>query len=92
MQVTMMPAAVGEATVKVQGKPVGIIRAIEAPGAFVGYDGHQHTGARWVPVGWDVDPDVEGPVTMQDAALLLLALTGHDHAQAATALGYPVAS
>lgn len=89
----VMPATATSATVKVSGRAVGVIEVVEADGEFVGFDGATHTGHRWVPRDPHgqpviVDPAIPGPVTRQDAALLLLALRGHDHEASAKALGY----
>ena len=100
-----MPAAVGEATVLVDGRPIGTIREQVATSRFQGLDGEYHVGKRWLPspalvLGepsdrFRFDPDKypadqPGPVTRNEAALLLLALTNHDPAASAKAIGYKI--
>lgn len=86
MQVMILPVSIFEATVVADGIPVGNVAKVAAPvDGYVGFDGYRHHGERWLPV--DVPAHVEGPTTKAEAALLLLALHGHDPEQSIRALG-----
>jgi len=87
MLVMMMPVSIGVANVMVNGAVVGTIEQVPASKPYVGFDGQTHVGKRWLPTG--VDAGIEGPTTMPEAALLLIALeTDHDREQAARSLGW----
>lgn len=90
LSVLVMPSEVGAASVIVNGRPVGVIREQVADKPFLGLDGQRHVGKRWMPEGVTVPVDVEAPHTRNEAALLLLAITGHDHTDAARALGFKI--
>jgi hypothetical protein len=85
MKVMVMPTGPTKASVKVGSTFVGTIGITEEPGEFTGFDGHVHTGHRWLPHG--CPKGIDGPVTRQEAALLALALAGYDGAESAKALG-----
>jgi hypothetical protein len=86
MIVAIIPSAVFAGTVYADGKQVGTIAQTASTRPFEGLDGQTHVGTRWLPEGLDVNL-TPGPVTKAEAALLLLALEGHDPAQAVRSLG-----
>lgn len=93
MKAYLMPSAVGEATVILDGRPVGTVRQTLAPTPFTGMDGTKRVGKRWLPADVPVEkypPGEPGPTTRVEAALLLLALAGHDPTEAAEALGFKI--
>jgi len=63
---------------------VGEIQLVRPELVWRDYNGTLRAGVRWLPVG--VDPQIDGPFTPEDAALLLLALNGYDERKAIKAL------
>ena len=87
--VMVMPSGVTSASVTVGGVKVGEVAEVTASAPFTGFDGQTHVGARWLPVG--LPTDLEGPVTRNEAVLLLVVLEGALRPEeAAKALGFGV--
>lgn len=63
---------------------VGVIRQVQPASSWQDFQGLDRIGPRWLPDS--VPDDVPGPATPAEAALLLLALEGHDRQAAAEAL------
>lgn len=82
MTVALIPAGITSANVVIiGGDRVGTVETVTAPAPFVGMDGQTHPSGtlRWLPAGERLPADLSpGPVTKGHAALLLLALHGHD--------------
>jgi hypothetical protein len=82
MTVALIPHGVTTANVVIVGTGrVGAVETVVSPTAFEGMDGKTHPAGtlRWLPAGENLPPGLSpGPVTKGHAALLLLALHGHD--------------
>ena len=81
MVVALIPAGLTTANVVVNGATVGVVETVTAPTEFEGMDGNTHPAGtlRWLPAGENLPAGLSpGPVTKGHAALLLLALHGHD--------------